>query len=972
MADISVTITSPPSVEATIGPRDTFQATIGSGLVPHASSHAPGGSDSLESYYYPRSNPSGYISSGDFASQAYVTGVSGYLQGQINDIGDTHNLVYLTGNQNISGEKNFYTRPTVNGTGVLLSGEITQAETGYLTGYVLKTETGVFVSQSEFNSQSGYWISGYNDSITGISITGSGVKTVTLYQRDGSTLSANFTDNEGAGADYYLTGAAFNSSNGDLSLYVSNGSIVVQSLDGRYVTGSVVRPSETGSFATTGYVTGASGFLQTQITTLTSQTGNYALKSQTGAFLTTGAGDNRYVLQSATGAYTGVFYPRNSNPSGYLVAADLASYATQSYVTGVSGHLQSGINGINAQSGQWITGYNDSLTGITVVGTIEKTITLYQRDGGTLTATFQDIQRSGDGVGGTGGPYLLYDRWAHNGNGSTSGFSIAGATADNEMGYRVTFDGVLQDPNNYLISGETITFYSPPPDGVDVIVVGQNITGGAGGVSEGFVTGISGYLQGQISAIDVSNYVLKSETGQFYPTSNPSGYITGVDLSSYATTGYVTGASGYLQDQITNISNTTGQFVTGSVVRPSQTGQFVPYTGALADINLGENSLLTHGISGNASHGLNIGSNNGTTCVTIGVGGGANSTFYGGLKGDYATASKVAIFDASKNIVSANVTTGELNCLTGVTSSIQSQIDSIRTTSGAFLTTGAGDLRYYPLSSNPSSYLVAADIANLASTGYVTGVSGYLQGQINTLNTFTGQANSGYNDSITGLSFSGSDTKTLYLYQQDGGVISGSFVDLQGTGGSSSNAVLLTGDQNISGVKNFISRPTFNGSGLAITGSTKVAQVVYTQDATQKVSTAVIPTDNTIPQSGEGTAYTELDATITPTNASSRLLVEVQCACWTASANRAPLVCVFRDSGADALAVGHVAMPTATFSNITSVRLVADANSTDATTFKVRFGVTAAGATVYLNDYASTPYWGGTFFSSMTITEILP
>ena len=33
------------------------------------------------------------------------------------------NLVYNTGNQNISGVKNFYSRPTVNGTGVLLTGE---------------------------------------------------------------------------------------------------------------------------------------------------------------------------------------------------------------------------------------------------------------------------------------------------------------------------------------------------------------------------------------------------------------------------------------------------------------------------------------------------------------------------------------------------------------------------------------------------------------------------------------------------------------------------------------------------------------------------------------------------------------------------------------------------------------------------------------------------------------------------------
>jgi hypothetical protein len=56
---------------------------------------------------------------------------------------------------------------------------------------------------------------------------------------------------------------------------------------------------------------------------------------------------------------------------------------------------------------------------------------------------------------------------------------------------------------------------------------------------------------------------------------NPSGYITGVNLSSYATIGFVTGISGHLQPQITNLNNQTGSYVTGSVVRPSETGVFI-------------------------------------------------------------------------------------------------------------------------------------------------------------------------------------------------------------------------------------------------------------------------------------------------------------------------------------------------------------------------------------------------------------
>jgi hypothetical protein len=81
------------------------------------------------------------------------------------------------------------------------------------------------------------------------------------------------------------------------------------------------------------------------------------------------------------------------------------------------------------------------------------------------------------------------------------------------------------------------------------------------------------------------SFITDSETGLFYASSNPSGFITGVDLSSYTTEDFVTGVSGFLQSQIssnysdiTGIINTTGLFVlkseTGSFISDSETGQF--------------------------------------------------------------------------------------------------------------------------------------------------------------------------------------------------------------------------------------------------------------------------------------------------------------------------------------------------------------------------------------------------------------
>jgi hypothetical protein len=194
--------------------------------------------------------------------------------------------------------------------------------------------------------------------------------------------------------------------------------------------------------------------------------------------------------------------------------------------------------------------------------------------------------------------------------------------------------------------------------------------------------------------------------GVFYPlNSNPSGYITGVDLSNYASIGYVTGASGYLQGQISAINLVNLEAATG---------------------------VLDERVS-----------------------------VLEGQIGDFALSSET----------------------------------------GSFLSTGVADSRYYPLSSNPSNYLVAADVSSLATTSYVSGVSGHLQDQV-----------------ITGLSFAGADTKTLTLYQQNGNTLTANFEDLQGTGGSFNNVVYLTGDQNVSGVKNFFSRPTVGGSGVSLSG----------------------------------------------------------------------------------------------------------------------------------------------------------
>jgi hypothetical protein len=93
--------------------------------------------------------------SGFFAQTAINTGL---ISSIVNSI-DTGIFVSLSGDQNVSGVKNFYSRPTVNGTGVLLSGEAAALgqnvvyTTGNQTISGVKTfNTGIFAPNLVYNT----------------------------------------------------------------------------------------------------------------------------------------------------------------------------------------------------------------------------------------------------------------------------------------------------------------------------------------------------------------------------------------------------------------------------------------------------------------------------------------------------------------------------------------------------------------------------------------------------------------------------------------------------------------------------------------------------------------------------------------------------------------------------------------------------------------------------------------------------
>lgn len=147
----------------------------------------------------------------------------------------------------------------------------------------------------------------------------------------------------------------------------------------------------------------------------------------------------------------------------------------------------------------------------------------------------------------------------------------------------------------------------------------------------------------------------------------------------------------------------------------------------------------------------------------------------------------------------------------------------------------------------------------------------------------------------------------------------------------------------------------------------KVAQVVTATSSTAASTTTGIPQDDTVPQNTEGAEY--LTASITPTNASSTLIIEFQA--W-GSAGAQLMTAFFVDSTADAI---HAAAHTSNgvgYPVLITERHILSAGSTSARTYKVRFGPGGSGSAYMLN------YNGVNLFSSsgrkatLTIQEILP
>ncbi len=165
-----------------------------------------------------------------------------------------------------------------------------------------------------------------------------------------------------------------------------------------------------------------------------------------------------------------------------------------------------------------------------------------------------------------------------------------------------------------------------------------------------------------------------------------------------------------------------------------------------------------------------------------------------------------------------------------------------------------------------------------------------------------------------------------------------------------------------------------NGTATGFGAGGKVLQIQYTINSTYSATTnVVIPFDDTIPQSSEGTTA-GVDVAITPANASNILLIQGSiCAAHGASGDMNSAL--FQDSTANALAAWKIESDNQAGNHfdVTHIFYVMLAGTTSATTFKVHVGPPADNGTTYINGgQSSGRKYGGVSRSILSVMELSP
>jgi len=432
------------------------------------------------------------------------------------------------------------------------------------------------------------------------------------------------------------------------------------------------------------------------------------------------------------------FYPMTGNPSGFLTAhQSLAGYATEQYVdSSVSGKLDSTAYD-SAQfyltsnpSGFATTSYVDSaVSGVEI--TFDSSITTASGTAG-ITASVNTAIFSGKldasaevvtSIGVAAGALSSINGYGLSAGTANSagtalydsaGRALAGmATKAEASGAAMAYaeSAISSVSGNYyptsnpsgFISGVDLSDYATTAY-VDSAVSGVEITFDSSISTASSTAGITASVNTAI----FSGKLDATASGEFYPTSNPSGFITGVDLSNYATTSYVdSSVSGKLDASASSdfysTSNPSG-FITGVDLSNYATTSYVD--SAVSGVEISFDSSIT------------------TASSTAGVTASVNTAIFSGKLDTTAFSTISANFLTSQTVTSLGddgtyVTSINGSALSGVGGGIDSATCSAIASVYAESAVSAASSNYYS-TSNPSGFISGVDLSPYQTTAGMT------------------------------------------------------------------------------------------------------------------------------------------------------------------------------------------------------------------------------------------------------------
>jgi hypothetical protein len=218
------------------------------------------------------------------------------------------------------------------------------------------------------------WNTSYDNSITGLAVTGTTTKTLTATQQDGGTLTASWTDNN--------TGTVTSSATTSYIPYMStatnvaNSQLLYDTTNSRTILTATVGPNDDirGSFIVrddTAMAANVGGQIALGYKYLSS--GGY----------TEGALIRTYKLNATSNDYSSGLKIQVRNTGVGLSTKFTLDPSGNVTIPGI-------YNATGGTSTEWNTAYDNSITGLAVTGTTTKTLTATQQDGGTLTASWTD------------------------------------------------------------------------------------------------------------------------------------------------------------------------------------------------------------------------------------------------------------------------------------------------------------------------------------------------------------------------------------------------------------------------------------------------------------------------------------------------------------------------------------------------------------------------------------------------------